>query len=299
MRSLSEINADIARVEQLIAERDADPSQSVYTPNYDAAVFDYAMSGDRSGLDALMSRVRQAKEAQLQREAAEKQRLAQQEFQESLQKAQQEFTSAENEKNRAVQKEVRDTNTAVENAKRRNMAMRNLSEAYAAYNKMGQLDPEKGKALAYLNYSIREAQDAGLPDEYVQTYRVGGVEAPKPKMDEKAFGEWKAKLGTTFKTQADLDAWVKDARNFEGQYDETAFSKTVDESKKAIGKANAAKKDLEKKKLVFDNANPDEIVSLLGGKESGDVLIDGVSLPVKFSNGKLYLMNGKTAVASK
>lgn len=299
MRSLSEINADIARVEQLIAERDADPSQSVYTPNYDAAIFDYAMSGDRSGIDALMTRVRQAKEAQLQREAAEKQRQSQQAFQEGLQKAQQEFTSAENEKNRAVQREVRNTNTAVENAKRRNMAMRNLSEAYAAYNKMGQLDPERGKALAYLNYSIREAQDAGLPDEYVQTYRVDGVEAPKPKMDEKAFGEWKAKLGTTFKSQADLDAWVKDAKNFEGQYDETAFSKTVDDSKAAIKKADDASKTWEKKKRVFMKANVNDIFNQLGDKESGDVIIDGVSLPVKYHNGSVSLMDGKTPVATK
>ena len=299
MRSLSEINADIARVEQLIAERDADPSQSVYTPNYDAAVFDYAMGGDRTGLDALMSRIRQAKEAKLQREAAEKQRLSQQAFQESMQKAQQEFTSAENDKNRAVQREVRDTNTAIENAKRRNIAMRNLSEAYATYNKMGQLDPEKGKALAYLNYSIREAQDAGLPDEYVQTYRVGGVEAPKPDVSEEAFGNWKAKLGTPFKTQAELDAWIKDAENYKGQYDETAFSKTVDDSKAAIKKANEIAAAWKKKKSVFQNANVDDILKQLGSNESGDVIVDGVSLPVKNDNGKLYLMRGKTPVASK
>lgn len=304
MRSLSEIDADIARVEQLIAERDADPSQSVYTPNYDAAIFDYAMSGDRSGIDALMTRVRQAKEAQLQREAAEKQRQAQQAFQESMQKAQQEFTSAENEKNRAVQREVRDTNTAVENAKRRNTAMRNLSEAYAAYNKMGQLDPERGKALAYLNYSIREAQDAGLPDEFVQTYRVGGVETPKPKMDEKAFGEWKAKLGTKFTSKDDLDAWIKDAENFKGQYDETAFAKTVDESNKYIKDAAAVEKAWADKKNFFESLTQAEVDEVLEqGKDKKDATYDaqvrGRTIPVKRVGVNLHLMRGKKSIAQK
>ena len=81
--------------------------------------------------------------------------------------------------------------------------------------------------------------------------------------------------------------------------DETAFSKTVDDSKAAIKKANEIAAAWKKKKSVFQNANVDDILKQLGSNESGDVIVDGVSLPVKNDNGKLYLMRGKTPVASK
>lgn len=170
-RSLEEIRADIAATEAEIARRKGmDESLSRETPEYRAARFDYIVDDDRTGLDALMSRIRQAQEAKLQREAADKQRLAQQAFQESMQTAQQKFTASENEKNRAVQREVRDYNMAVEGAKARNQAQQLLDMAAANYDSLKNDNTQKAAARAKYEYALREAARVGLPNNLIDAH---------------------------------------------------------------------------------------------------------------------------------
>ena len=68
-RSIQEIQADMARVQAAIDERNTLGSAM---PEYRAARFDYVVDGDRSGLDAMLGRVAAAAESRRARESAEK-----------------------------------------------------------------------------------------------------------------------------------------------------------------------------------------------------------------------------------
>jgi len=71
MRSLAEIDADIAEVQKRIAARDAGTPQR-NSPEYRAARFDYIVDGDRSGLDAYQNALNAAIQNKLSRDAQEK-----------------------------------------------------------------------------------------------------------------------------------------------------------------------------------------------------------------------------------
>ncbi len=71
MRSIAEIDADIAAVQQRIAARnEGTPSRN--SPEYRAARFDYIVNGDRSGIDAYSSAMQSAIQNKLNRESTEK-----------------------------------------------------------------------------------------------------------------------------------------------------------------------------------------------------------------------------------
>lgn len=71
MRSIAEIDADIAEVQQRIAARkEGMPLRN--SPEYRAARFDYIVDGDRSGLDAYQSALNAAIQNKLSREEQEK-----------------------------------------------------------------------------------------------------------------------------------------------------------------------------------------------------------------------------------
>lgn len=71
MRSIAEIDADIAAVQQRIADRNAGtPSRN--SPEYRAARFDYIVNGDRSGIDAYANAMQSAIQNKLNRESTEK-----------------------------------------------------------------------------------------------------------------------------------------------------------------------------------------------------------------------------------
>ena len=71
MRSLAEIDADIAEVQQRIAARNAGTPQR-NNPEYRAARFDYIVEGDRSGLDAYQNAVNAAIQNKLSRDSSER-----------------------------------------------------------------------------------------------------------------------------------------------------------------------------------------------------------------------------------
>lgn len=71
MRSLEEIDADIAEVQARIAKRN-EGMPNYGDPAYRAARFDYIVDGDRSGLDAYQNAVNAAIQNKLSRESSEK-----------------------------------------------------------------------------------------------------------------------------------------------------------------------------------------------------------------------------------
>lgn len=71
MRSLAEIDADIAEVQARIAKRN-EGMPNYGDPAYRAARFDYIVEGDRSGLDAYQGVVNAAIQNKLSRDSAEK-----------------------------------------------------------------------------------------------------------------------------------------------------------------------------------------------------------------------------------
>lgn len=71
MRSIAEIDADIAEVQKRIAARNEGTPQR-NTPEYRAARFDYIVDGDRSGLDAYQNALNAAIQNKLSRDAQEK-----------------------------------------------------------------------------------------------------------------------------------------------------------------------------------------------------------------------------------
>ena len=75
MRSLEEIDADIAEVKARIAKRN-EGMPSYGDPGYRAARFDYIVEGDRSGLDAYQNALNAAIQNKLSRESSEKMAMA-------------------------------------------------------------------------------------------------------------------------------------------------------------------------------------------------------------------------------
>lgn len=71
MRSIEEIDADIAEVQKRIAARNEGTPQR-NSPEYRAARFDYIVDGDRSGLDAYQNALNAAIQNKLSRDSAEK-----------------------------------------------------------------------------------------------------------------------------------------------------------------------------------------------------------------------------------
>ena len=71
MRSIAEIDAEIAEVQKRIAARNEGTPQR-NTPEYRAARFDYIVDGDRSGLDAYQNALNAAIQNKLSRDAQEK-----------------------------------------------------------------------------------------------------------------------------------------------------------------------------------------------------------------------------------
>lgn len=71
MRSIEEIDADIAEVQKRIAARNEGTPQR-NSPEYRAARFDYIVDGDRSGLDAYQNALNSAIQNKLNREEQEK-----------------------------------------------------------------------------------------------------------------------------------------------------------------------------------------------------------------------------------
>ena len=133
MRSIAEIDADIAEVQKRIADRNAGTPQR-NSPEYRAARFDYIVDGDRSGLDAYQNALNAAIQNKLSRESAEK-----------MAKAGKEQASLE--ENDEIMLHLSDADAVVDDLKKRNYADDSV---------------EMRKAKNQLNHWVKRAERKGL-----------------------------------------------------------------------------------------------------------------------------------------
>lgn len=253
-RSLEEIRADIAATEAEIARRkNMDESLSRDVPEYRAAQFDWIVDDDRAGLDAFIGRVRQAQAAKAQREAQQAQLAAQQEFQMRQLGEQQKFQAAENEKNRQVQREVRDYNKAVEDAKARNQAQQLLDMASANYDSLKNDNTQKAVARAKYEYALREASRVGLPNDLLDAHfqALRGAVAPTsaPTAQEADTKPASIKDYRQAGELANKKYWQKDdferakelaGLDYGGEFDVANLQNKIDEYKKSADSAKAS-----------------------------------------------------------
>ena len=284
-RSLEEIRADIAATEAEIARRNnMDESLSRETPEYRAARFDYILDDDRSGMDAFIGRIRQAQAAKAQREAQQAQLAAQQEFQMKQLGEQQKFQAAENEKNRQVQREVRDYNKAVEDAKARNQAQQLLDLAAANYDSLKNDKTQQATARAKYEYALREAGRVGLPVELIDAHFQALKGAPK--------AEQKVSTGNVkeYERLKGLD-WgghkiVSELDNKYAEYKKSADAKASSKEKWS-SVVNAFKK-----------LSKTDLLKATGGKEKWSGVLGGQNMSVAYepTAGKFYLLDEKGRV---
>ena len=133
MRSVAEIDKDIAEVQAQIAARNSGtPDRN--NPEYRAARFDYIVEGDRSGLDAYQNALNAAIQNKLSRDSAEK-----------MAKAGKEQASLE--ENDEIMLHLSDADAVVDDLKKRNYADDSV---------------EMRKAKNQLNHWVKRAERKGL-----------------------------------------------------------------------------------------------------------------------------------------
>lgn len=313
-RSLEEIRADIAATEAEIARRkNMDESLSRDVPEYRAAQFDWIVDDDRSGLDNLMTRIRQAQAAKAQREAQQAQLAAQQEFQMKQLGEQQKFQAAENEKNRQVQREVRDYNKAVEDAKARNQAQQLLDLAAANYDSLKDDKTQQATARAKYEYALREASRVGLPNDLIDAHfqALKGTSTPKSEQqsgsgskttpdlnDSIAFANLKAK---------DTKNWTADdAKEYErlkgldwgGHKIVSELENKYADYKKSVDAKAKAKAQWDAIVNAFKGLKKTDLLKATGGKEKWSGVLGGQNMSVSYepTSGKFYLNDEKGRV---
>ena len=210
MRSIAEIDADIAEVQKRIAARNEGTPQR-NTPEYRAARFDYIVDGDRSGLDAYQNALNAAIQNKLSRDAQEKLLKAgkQQADDEQMDQWQKDYSFA-----KSAQSEI--------NANPKSTPK------------------QKEDAEATVRYYEAVGAKKGYMKKYADMTKV--PEAPKvetPAAPAQPAGETFKQLmgrGQTLEKDEDIDAWIEDVKKYTGN------DAVVGEAYEGIGKAQEKKK---------------------------------------------------------
>lgn len=201
MRTIEEIDAEIAQLKDIKAQRDLGIPTRL-TPEYRAGRFDYIVEGNRSGLDAYQQAVNAAVNAKLQRDFQDKQRIANEAFQ-----------ASENEKNRQVQREQAGITKASEKAK----MLRDYADAQALKSDIEQnpsnygtkVNLELAKANNNIALTKQNMLDSGLFTE--ADFEVKEETKKEPTEPQ----EPQAKVGDWVKDKPEAERLIK-----EGKFDE-------------------------------------------------------------------------------
>lgn len=146
MRSIEEIDADIAAVQARIAKRN-EGMPNYGDPGYRAARFDYIVNGDRSGLDAYQSALNAAIQNKLSRESSER-----------MAKAGKAQVDEENEIQwrKDMTNARSDLNDVRQKAKEGKATQKDLEDAVANYNFHAERGAKKGYKNAPANESVQQ-----------------------------------------------------------------------------------------------------------------------------------------------
>lgn len=210
MRSLEEIDADIAEVKARIAKRN-EGMPNYGDPGYRAARFDYIVDGDRSGLDAYQNALNAAIQNKLSRDSQE--RL----LKEGKEKA-------DDEQMDQWQKDYSFAKSAKEEID----------------NNPKSTQKQKDDAAATVRYYEAVGAKKGYMKKYADMTKA--PESPKvetPAAPTQPSGETFKQLmgrGQTLEKDEDLDAWIDDVKKYTGN------DAVVGEAYEGIGKAQEKKK---------------------------------------------------------
>ena len=210
MRSIAEIDADIAEVQKRIADRNAGNPQR-NSPEYRAARFDYIVEGDRTGLDAYQNALNAAIQNKLSRESAEKMAQAgkEQADEEAMDQWQKEYSFA-----KSAKEEI--------------------------YNNPASTQKQKDDADANVRYYESVGKRKGYLDKYkamtaAPVEAAAVVETQKQDAPKETFKQLMAR-GQTLETDEDIDAWTDDVKKYTGN------DAVVGEAYEGIAKAQEKKK---------------------------------------------------------
>lgn len=270
MRSLAEIDADIAEVQARIAKRN-EGMPNYGDPAYRAARFDYIVEGDRSGIDAYQNALNAAIQNKLSRDSAEKMAKAgkEQADDEAMDQWQKDYSFA-----KSAQSEI--------------------------YNNPASTQKQKDDADA----TVRYYESVGNRKGYLSKYKTmtaapaspAATETPKEAPKE-TFKQLMGR-GQTLEKDEDLDAYINDVKAYTGNdavvgeaYD--AIAKAQDKKKEnATGrwneynsrvKAALGEKDYAKRKAALEPLK-EELASYKGQEKYAEVeksINDGLKKPAK------------------
>lgn len=209
MRSIEEIDAELAEVDRQIAMRNALGYKMARTK----AILDH----DTSGLDRVYAALNAAEQNRIAREA-------QQAFQTSEREATQKFQAEQNDLNRALQKKQKQENLVIEQAK----LLKALQDRYAEWDdirgQVGVSEAKKTSARTAVELARKQALELGVPEKDIEAWKIptpAGNTTPagddKPETDLSK--QWTVdynnakneipKLGKTAKTPAEVDSYMK------------------------------------------------------------------------------------------
>lgn len=231
MRSLEEIDADIAEVKARIAKRN-EGMPSYGDPGYRAARFDYIVEGDRSGLDAYQNALNSAIQNKLSRESSEKMAKAgkAQADEEAMDQWQKDYSFA-----KSAQSEI--------------------------YNNPASTKKQKDDADATVRYYESIGNRKGYLSKYKQmTAAPAAPAAPEtPKEAQKETFKQLMGRGQTIEKDEDLDKYINDVKAYTGN------DAVVGEAYEAIAKAQEKKKaNAEGRWSTFKN----EVEAAIKGKDT-------------------------------
>lgn len=218
MRSIAEIDADIAEVQQRIAARNEGTPQR-NSPEYRAARFDYIVDGDRSGLDAYQTALNTAIQNKLNRESSERMMKAgkAQADEEGRYQWQKDYAIA-----KSAQREIMANKSSSEKDKRDAATNVKYYEDYGAQKGwMPKVDPAVAAADEAKDEAARKAQTAResnkaklsyflsknrVPDADLETYKALNDEQFFDKANDMPFTGYEE---TYWDNQSKIDALKK------------------------------------------------------------------------------------------
>lgn len=252
MRSIEEIDAELAEVDRQIAMRDALGYKMART----RAILDH----DTSGLDRVYAALNQAEQNRIAREAQQafaiKQMEAQQAFQSGEADKTRAFQGEQNELNRALQRKQKQENMVIEQAK----LVKALQDRYAEWDdirgQVGISDAKKTSARTAVELARKQALELGVPEKDIEAWKIpttesnatpAGNAAPESDLSKQwtvAYNNAKneiPKLGKTAKTPAEVDSYMKNLTKKFGN--DASITKELNELVKLAEDAKAKVKE--------------------------------------------------------
>ena len=223
MRSIAEIDADIAEVQKRIAARNEGTPQR-NTPEYRAARFDYIVDGDRSGLDAYQNALNAAIQNKLSRESTEEM-------------AKEGKAQASVEEDDKIVQQIRDVDAVIDDLKKRNYSDDSVEMRKAKNEQDYWLKRAERKGLNVSLYRDTPKTPAAQPTVAPQANAAQANATPKARTYEQ-IAEDIARLAN------DKEVTLERVNALEGELDSVANSVPYGKVTESKNQLNSKKSEL-------------------------------------------------------